>query len=64
MSYETIIYERRDRVALITLNRPAKLNAWTVQLRDEIVAAIAKANDDAGVGAIVVTGAGRGFCAG
>ncbi len=64
MSYETVLYECRGRVALITLNRPARMNAWTVQLRDEFLDAVAKANGDRGVGAIVVTGAGRGFCAG
>jgi enoyl-CoA hydratase/carnithine racemase len=64
MGYETISYERRDAVALITLNRPDRLNAWTPQMASEQAAAIRAANDDEGVGAIVMTGAGRGFCAG
>ena len=62
--YEQIVTEQRDRVLLLTLNRPEKLNAWTPQMMAEMVSAIGEANDDSGVGAIVVTGAGRGFCAG
>src|SRR5438477_1963206 len=64
MAYATISYERRDAVALITLNRPDRLNAWTPQMASEQAAAIRAANEDDGVGAIVMTGAGRGFCAG
>jgi enoyl-CoA hydratase/carnithine racemase len=64
MAYETIIYERRDAVAVITLNRPDRLNAWTPQMASEQADAIRTANDDPEVGAIVMTGAGRGFCAG
>jgi enoyl-CoA hydratase/carnithine racemase len=58
------MYEVRGEVALVTLNRPDKLNAWTPRMAEEQVAAIAAANDDPGVGAIVTIGAGRGFCAG
>ncbi len=64
MRYETITYERRDAVALITLNRPDRLNAWTPQMASDQAAAIRTANDDDDIGAIVMTGAGRGFCAG
>ena len=64
MSYETITYERRDAVGLITLNRPDRLNAWTPVMASEQADAIRTANDDDDVGAIVMTGAGRGFCAG
>jgi enoyl-CoA hydratase/carnithine racemase len=64
MSYEQITSETRDGVALITLNRPDKMNAWTPQMSSELAAAIQAANDDDSVGAIVTTGAGRGFCAG
>lgn len=64
MSYETITYERRDTVALITLNRPERLNAWTPRMASEQANAIRSANDDDNVGAIVMTGNGRGFCAG
>jgi enoyl-CoA hydratase/carnithine racemase len=64
MSYETIEYETRGRAALNTLNRPDRLNAWTPQMASEQAAAIGAANEDPDVGAIVMTGAGRGFCAG
>jgi enoyl-CoA hydratase/carnithine racemase len=64
VSYEQILVERRDDVALITLNRPDRLNAWTPQMSVELARAIEAANADRAVGAIVLTGAGRGFCAG
>lgn len=65
MSYETIRYEvRSDGVLLLTLNRPDKMNAFTVQMCDELVHAYSRANSDDAVKAIVVTGAGRAFCAG
>jgi enoyl-CoA hydratase/carnithine racemase len=64
MSNETITYECHGAVALITLNRPDRLNAWTPRMASEQADAIRTANDDAYVGAIVMTGAGRGFCAG
>jgi enoyl-CoA hydratase/carnithine racemase len=63
-SYEQITYETRDRIAIITLNRPERLNAWTPQMAAEQAHAIGRANADASIGAIVMTGAGRGFCAG
>jgi 2-(1,2-epoxy-1,2-dihydrophenyl)acetyl-CoA isomerase len=63
-TYEFILFEQRDRVGLITLNRPDRLNAWTYDMNDEILDAIESCNNDSGVGAIVITGAGRGFCAG
>jgi enoyl-CoA hydratase/carnithine racemase len=64
MGYEQILTEQRDAVLLLTLNRPERLNAWTAQMMSELTAAITGANADPAVGAIVVTGAGRGFCAG
>jgi 2-(1,2-epoxy-1,2-dihydrophenyl)acetyl-CoA isomerase len=65
-TYEQIIVEPSpaDAVLKITLNRPEKMNAWTPQMMGELTAAITAANDDPAIGAIVVTGAGRGFCAG
>jgi len=63
-THEYILFEQRGRVALITLNRPDRLNAWSYAMGDEINAAIEACNSDPGVGAVVVTGAGRGFCAG
>lgn len=64
VAYEQILEERRDDVVVLTLNRPERLNAWTPRMSVELAQAITAANDDASVGAIVVTGAGRGFCAG
>ena len=64
MAYETVLYDAADGVATITLNRPDKLNAWTAQLGAELGDAMATADDDDDVRAVVVTGAGRAFCAG
>ena len=64
MDYEQIRVERREAVALLTLHRPDRLNAWTPRMSVELVDAIERANQDREVGAIVVTGAGRAFCAG
>ena len=64
MGYQQIIYEARGDVALITLNRPQKLNAWTPKMSVEQADALETANGDPAIGAIVMTGAGRGFCAG
>jgi enoyl-CoA hydratase/carnithine racemase len=64
VAYETIICERRGDVAVITLNRPERMNAWTPLMAREQADAIRAANDDGGIGAIVMTGAGRGFCGG
>lgn len=64
MTYEQITTERRGEVLIITMNRPERLNAWTPQMSKEQVQAIKAANEDPTVGAIVLTGAGRGFCAG
>lgn len=63
-AYDEILFEQRGRVGLITLNRPQRLNAWTYHMGGEMMDAIERCNDDPGIGAIVVTGAGRGFCAG
>jgi enoyl-CoA hydratase/carnithine racemase len=59
-----VLYDVRDRVATITLNRPDRLNAWTRTMQVELEEAVLRAGADPDVGAIVVTGAGRGFCAG
>jgi enoyl-CoA hydratase/carnithine racemase len=63
-TYEQIRTERRDRVLLVTLHRPEKLNAWTPKMMAELASAITEANGDPDLGAVVVTGEGRGFCAG
>jgi enoyl-CoA hydratase/carnithine racemase len=57
-------YAVRDRVATITLHRPGRLNAWTGRMHTEYRALLARAAEDPGVRVIVVTGSGRGFCAG
>jgi enoyl-CoA hydratase/carnithine racemase len=62
--YAEILYEVSDPVATITLNRPAQLNAWTDRMAAELKHALAQAEADTGVVVIVITGAGRGFCAG
>lgn len=64
MGYEQILYEVSDWVATITLNRPDKLNAWTFKMEAEYKHAMADAELRDDVRAIVITGAGRGFCAG
>ena len=58
------LYNVTDRVATITLNRPDKLNAWTATMEAEVRAAVEQAERDDNVRVIVLTGAGRGFCAG
>ncbi len=62
--YTDILYEVDDPVATITLNRPDSLNAWTSRMDDEIRHAVDQANQDRSVVGIIVTGAGRAFCAG
>ncbi len=64
MSYEHILYDVEDPVATITLNRPASMNAWTGTMDFEIRDAIQRAADDQAVVGIIITGAGRAFCAG
>ena len=61
---ETIVTDRRGDVLLITLDRPEKLNAWNTRMGRELSQAIRDANEDGVIGAMVVTGAGRAFCAG
>jgi enoyl-CoA hydratase/carnithine racemase len=61
---DLVLAERRGAVLVLTLNRPDRLNAWTDALEERYFALLDEAEEDPGVRAIVVTGAGRGFCAG
>src|SRR3712207_9109189 len=64
-SYETLLLERRGRVAVITINRPTKLNALNIQTRTEGAAALDELRDDESVRVVVITGAGeKAFVAG
>ena len=62
--YTQISYEVADHVATITLDRPDRLNAFTVTMQRELCAALDQVDADPDVRAVVVTGRGRGFCAG
>lgn len=64
MDNEDLLYEVTDRVAVITLNRPERLNALTPAMREGLMHAVQKADQDDDVRVIVLTGAGRGFCSG
>jgi enoyl-CoA hydratase/carnithine racemase len=64
MTYQDIQYGVADGVATVTLNRPDNLNAWTRQMETDVRAAMTEATNDDAVRVIVLTGAGRGFCAG
>ncbi len=64
MTYQQILYDVRDRIATITLNRPEKMNAFTGMMMTELVDAFDRINKDDDVGAVIVTGAGKAFCAG
>ncbi|MBV9509137.1 MAG: crotonase/enoyl-CoA hydratase family protein [Caulobacteraceae bacterium] len=63
-AFETLLYEVQDGVATITLNRPDRLNAFNEQMRLDMIAAFDATDADDAVRAVIVTGAGRGFCAG
>src|ERR1700722_9977845 len=64
MSYEAILYETRGPVAIITLNRPERLNAIGAAVREEVHAAIEAAHQDDAGRAAIITGAWKGFCSG
>jgi len=64
MDFSTILYEKDGHVLTITLNRPERLNAFTLQMGDELIRAIDLADEDPDIRAIILTGAGRAFCAG
>ena len=62
--YETIDYQVTDRIATITLNRPDAMNTYNIRMKEELIAAFDRTDGDDDVAAVVVTGAGRAFCAG
>ncbi len=64
MGFEHILFDVSDGIATITLNRPDKLNAYTTPMGDEVTDAFRRCRDDDEVRAVILTGAGRGFCAG
>jgi enoyl-CoA hydratase/carnithine racemase len=64
MTYQTITFEVTDRIATVTLNRPEKLNAYTPAMGDEIVDAFRRVGADDDVRVVILTGAGKAFCAG
>src|SRR5262252_2132123 len=64
MNFHEIIFSEENRVATITLNRPTKLNAYSEIMVHEIISALANCRDDDEVRAVIITGAGRGFCSG
>jgi 2-(1,2-epoxy-1,2-dihydrophenyl)acetyl-CoA isomerase len=64
MAYETILFDIAGGVATLTLNRPDKLNAFTGRMHEELRGALAQVRSDSSMRALVLTGAGRGFCAG
>jgi 2-(1,2-epoxy-1,2-dihydrophenyl)acetyl-CoA isomerase len=62
--YETVLVERHDNVAVVSLNRPDALNSFNAALRRELLLAVREVNDDDSVRVVILTGAGRAFCAG
>ena len=64
MAYEFLLYEKKDKVALLTLNRPDKRNALSIVLRNEIDQCLAEIEEDDSVSVVVIAGAGPSFCAG
>lgn len=64
MDYQTIILEKVDHIATVTLNRPERLNAFTHELSSELTHALEEVDQDEDVRVLIITGAGRGFCAG
>ncbi len=64
MPYTAVLYEKRGPVAILTLNRPDRLNAISAEIRADVHAAVDEAHADDAVRALIITGAGRGFCSG
>jgi len=64
MNFETILFDKREHVAILTLNQPDRLNAISLKLREEVQTVVADAHRDDAIRALVITGIGRGFCSG
>lgn len=64
MNYNTLLYQVNEQVLTLTLNRPEQMNSFTVEMHEELIHAFNRASDDDDVSAIIVTGAGKAFCAG
>ena len=64
MADDVLRIERHERIAIVTLNRPDRLNALSVELREALIRACQELRDDDNVWAVILTGAGRGFCSG
>lgn len=64
MAFETILFEAAEGAARLTLNRPDRLNSFTVQMHGEVSEALSRVENDATIRTLLITGAGRGFCAG
>ncbi len=64
MDYETILFEVDDHIAVVTLNRPERLNAWNEEMNRELGQALRRCDEDDEIRAVVITGKGRAFCAG
>lgn len=63
-NFQTLRYEVKDKILTLTLNRPSQLNAFTVQMAQELISAFTQASEDDDVSVIIVTGEGKAFCAG
>jgi 2-(1,2-epoxy-1,2-dihydrophenyl)acetyl-CoA isomerase len=64
MAWETILFEAADGIGTLTLNRPDRLNSFNTRMHEEVAAVLDRAESDAAIRALLITGAGRGFCAG
>ncbi len=64
MTYETIVFDKHEHTAILTLNRPERYNAINTALRAEVVAAVKEAHADDAIRVLIITGAGKGFCSG
>jgi 2-(1,2-epoxy-1,2-dihydrophenyl)acetyl-CoA isomerase len=64
MSYQCVLFEHREGIARLTLNRPERLNSFNVQMHEEVRRALQEIEQDSSCRVLVLSGAGRGFCAG